>query len=224
MKSSIRKVLVILVAGIACGAQGGTINSGSFSLSNSGITGIASANVFGDNFSANLIDTDVGPFGFNEFAPFQLPVPSFTFGGTGGTFGGLSGVVYNGVLYPAPPYVQPTPGMPFALLSLTQKLETPRPIITGPGTYDVGLFSVSLNFVLFDSSHTIFHSETDTGFATGSITYTASGSNNGFLRSNGIQATIIPEPSTWSCLAFAASCLGGFAGLRLRRQSPEHRL
>jgi len=41
-----------------------------------------------------------------------------------------------------------------------------------------------LNFSLFGASCTVLHSETDTGFATGSITYTPSGPDNTFVTSN----------------------------------------
>jgi hypothetical protein len=55
-------------------------------------------------------------------------------------------------------------------VAFTEVLISPKPIVTGPGTYSPDLFSVTLNFSLFDASCTVLHSETDTGFATGSIT------------------------------------------------------
>ena len=215
MKKLTRGALVILAAGIACSAHGGIITSGSFSLSTvSSHQGIFSAAVSGDNFAATLISTDA-MISFNGFPPIQLSL-----GGTSGIFWGgefgSSGVLYNGVFYSAPPFVQPLPGVPFALASFNVKLISPAPVITGPGTYNLN-FSARLDFRLFDASHTLFHSETDTGLATGSITYTAFPGST-FLIAREIDATIVPEPSTWYCVAFAACCLGVFAGLRLRHQ------
>ena len=214
MKRLIRGVLVILVAGFASNAQGGTITSGSFSLSGS----TASATVSGENFTATVIDDDTGFFNFNGFPPFEPPIPGFTWGGIHG------GVLYNGFFYSVPPFVGPSPGVPFALASFTEHLISSPPLVTGPGTYSLDLFSVTLSFSLFDSSHTMFHSETDSGFATGSINYTADVPGNTFVFGHGVVATIVPEPSTWSCVAFAACCLGAFAGIgRLRRSLPAHR-
>ncbi len=208
-----RGVLIILVAGLACSTQGGIITSGSFSLS--GPT--ASATVSGENFAATVIDSDVGPFSFNGFPPFQLPLPGILWGGACCS----SGVLYNGIFYSSPAS-GPLPGVPFALVGFSENLLSSRPIVTGPGTYSLDLFSVTFSFMLFDSSHTLFYSETDTGFATGSINYTAFGPDTTFVVGHGVEATIIPEPSTWSCIAFAACCLGAFAGIRLRRQLPGH--
>lgn len=204
MKRFVRGVLVILVAGFECSAQGGAITSGSFSLSGS----TASATVSGENFAATVIDTDSGLFMFNGFPPFQPAIPGLTWGGLDG------GVLYNGFLYSSPSFIGPSPGVPFALASFTEHLISSPPIVTGPGTYSLGLFSVTLNFSLFDSSHTMFHSETDTGFATGSINYTADIPGSVYVFGHGVEATIIPEPSTLSYIAFAACCLGAFAGIR----------
>ncbi len=204
MKRFVRGVLVILVAGFACSVQGGTITSGSFSLS--ALT--PSATVSGDNFAATVTGTDINLFMFNGFPPFQPPIPRFTIGG------GAGGVLYNGFFYSSPTFNGPSPGVPYAFVGVTEQLISSPPIVTGPGTYSLDLFSVTLNFSLFDSSHTMFHSETDTGFATGSINYTADVPGNTYVFGHGVEATIIPEPSTWSYFAFAACCLGAFAGIR----------
>jgi hypothetical protein len=215
MKMFIRGALVILVAGFAGSMQGGIITSGSFFLSSLPSTsqGTLSATVSGDNFAATVIDTQA-QISFGGFPPLQL----FLGGSSGITWGGefgSSGVLYNGVFYSAPPFIMPLPGMPFALAPFNATLISPPPIITGPGTYNLD-FSVTLRFQLYDSSHTLFHTETDTGFANGSITYTAVPGSS-FVNAHEIDATIIPEPSTWSCIAFAGCFLGAF---KLRRQLP----
>ena len=205
MKRCIRGVLVILVAGLARSTQGGTITSGSFSLS--GFT--ASATVSGDNFTATVIDDNSGFFTFNGSPPFQPTIPVLTWADL------LGGVLYNGVFYSAPPFGPgPIAGVPYSGATFTEHLISSPPIVTGPGTYSVGLFSVTLTFYLYDSSHTLFHTETDTGFATGSINYTADVPGNTFVFGHSVEATIVPEPSTWSYIAFAACCLGAFAGIR----------
>jgi len=210
-RATLRGIIVLMLAGFASITQGGIITSGSFSLS--GFT--ASATVSGDNFAATVVSTE-GGFNFSGFPPFQ-PHPGVSWIGEFGS----SGVLYNGVFYPVPPSVPPSPGVPFALASFSEKTISTPPIVAGPGTYNL-LFSVELNFQLFDASHAMFHTETDTGFAAGSITYTACCTDNTFLVWHGLEATIIPEPSTWSCIAFAACCLGAFAGIRLRHQLPGH--
>ena len=210
-----RGVLVILVAGLACSTQGGIITSGSFTVND---PGSASGTFSGENFAATVFDSNGSPLLLNRVPPFQAPIPgAITWPGDS-----RSSVLYNGFLYSVPLIDGPSPGMPFALVSFTEDLISSRPIVTGPGTYNLDLFSVTLSFTLFDSSHTMFHSETDTGFATGSITY-AFGSDTTLLVTRGFDATIIPEPSTGSCMAFAACFLGAFAGIRLRRQLPGHR-
>jgi len=215
-----RGVLVILVAGLACSTQGGTITSGSFSLNT---PGSASGTFSGENFAATVFDnSDVDPLGLSSrsFPPFQAPIPNAI------TWPGdyRSSVLYNGFLYSVPFPLDPPQGKPFATVSFTEDLISPRPIVTGPGTYSLDLFSVTLSFTLVDASHTIFYRETDTGFATGSITYTG---DTTFVSTRGFEATIIPEPipepSTWSSMAMAACFLGAFAGIRLRRQLPGHR-
>ena len=216
METSMRGVLAILAAGFACSAQGGTITSGSFSISAlpSSSQATWSATVSGETFAATIIHMNA-VIGFSGLPPFQLSLG----GPVGISWGGdssTSGVLYNGVFYGAPPFAGPKQGMPFSFTFFNATLISPPPIITGPGTYSL-LFSVTLQISLFDSCCTSFHSETDTGFATGSVTYTPIG-NLGYVTSNGIEATIIPEPSTWSCIAFGACCLGAFAGISFRRQ------
>jgi hypothetical protein len=189
-----------------------------------GSSGLRSATVSGETFTATVIDTDFGPIILGHTPPFQAPpiVPEFTWIGEQ-----PSGVLYNGLFYSVPLIEGPFPGMPFSRVSFTESLISPKPTVTGPGTYSLDLFAVTLNFSLFDSSHTMFYSETDTGFATGSITYTALVPGNPFLSSSGFDATIIPEPipepSTRSFMALAACFLGAFAKIRLRRQLPGHR-
>jgi len=209
-----RGVLVILLAGLACSTQGGTITSGSFSLSGQN----AFASVSGENFAATVHDADVGPFQYNGFPPFQPLGLEFSWSG----ICCLSGVLYNGMFYQAPTIIGLPLGVPFSFVSFGASLISSPPIITGPGTYDLD-YSVTLSFTLFDSSHTVFYSETDTGFATGSINYTAGGGGTTFVFGHGVQATIVPEPSSWSSIALAACCLGAFAGIRLRHQLPGHR-
>jgi hypothetical protein len=204
MKKLMHGVLVILGAGLACTAQGGTITSGSFHVLNAGLL---SATVSGDNFTATVIDTDGGPFLLGGFPPFQAPpiVPELTWGGDIS-----SGVMYNGVFYRVTDGLCCSQG-PFASVSFTEDLISSKPIVTGPGTYSLDLFAVTLHFSLFeDLSHMVFYSETDTGFATGSITYTALIPGNPFVFSTGFDATIIPEPSSWSFIAIAACLLGAF--------------
>jgi len=217
MKRFMRGVLVIWGAGLAYSAQGGTITSGSFHV---GVVGSGSATVSGENFTATALDTDLGPFIFSGLPPFQAPpiIPGLTWGGLDFP----SGVLYNGVFFPVFDGGG-TPHNPISSVTFTETLISPKPIVTGPGTYSLDLFSVTLTFVLRDSSGTIFHSETDTGFATGSITYTACGPDTAFVCAPSFQATIIPEPSTWSSIASAACCLGALAGIRLRRQLPGRR-
>jgi hypothetical protein len=197
----------MLVAGLACSAQGGIITSGGFHV---GSSGSESATVSGDNFTATVISTDGTGLVLGTFPPFLASVPGFPWGGEPG-----SGVLYNGFLYSVPAFEGPSPGVPFASVSFSENLISPKPIVTGPGTYSLDLFAVELHFTLFDSSHTMFHSETDTGFASGSITYTTNFPGSTYLSANGFQATIIPEPipepSTWSLIALAACCLGAFA-------------
>jgi hypothetical protein len=204
-----RGVLVILGAGLASSTQGGTITSGSFHVGSFGVQGSESATVSGENFTATVISTDGSGLILGNFPPFQASIPGFPWGGEPG-----SGVLYNGFFYSVPPVDGPLSGVPFATDSFTENLISPGPIVTGPGTYSLDLFSVTLHFSLFDSSHTMFYSETDTGFATGSITYTGNAINT-FVNSHSFQATIIPEPipepSTWSLIALAACCLGAFA-------------
>jgi len=160
MKKLTRGALVILAAGIACSAHGGIITSGSFSLSTvSSHQGIFSAAVSGDNFAATLISTDAMIL-LSGFPPIQLSLNGTSGITWGGEFGS-SGVLYNGVFYSPPPFVQPLPGVPFASNSFNVKLISPA-LITGPGTYNLN-FSVRLDFELFDESHTPFYSETDTG-------------------------------------------------------------
>ncbi len=217
MKMFIRGVLVILVAGLACSAQGGTIASGGFCFLG---CCIGTATVSGDNFTATVIDDNLGFFNFNGLPPFQPTIPALTWSGF------LGGVLYNGIFYSVPAIGPgPVEGVPYAFASFTEQLISPPPLVTGPGTYSPGLFSVTLNFSLFDSSHTMFHSETDTGLAVGSINYTADTPGNPFLYTHAVGATIVPEPSTGSCVAFAACCLGAFAGFRrFRRPLPAPRL
>jgi hypothetical protein len=174
------------------------------------VQGKESATVSGENFTATVINTDGGALLLGNFPPFQASVPGFNWTGEQ-----PSGVLYNGFFYSVAPFEEPSPpGVPFAQDSFTEKLISPGPIVTGPGTYSLDLFAVTLHFSLFDSSHTMFYSETDTGFATGSITYTGNAINT-FVNSHSFQATIIPEPipepSTWSLIALAACCLGAFA-------------
>jgi hypothetical protein len=195
----------MLGAGLASSTQGGTITSGSFQASSISVYGKESATVSGENFTATVINTDGGALLLGWYPPFQASVPGFNWSGEQ-----PSGVLYNGFFYSVPPFEGPSPGVPFANDSFTEKMISPGPIVTGPGTYSLDLFSVTLHFSLFDSSHTMFYSETDTGFATGSITYTGNAINT-FVSSHSFQATIIPEPSTWSLIALAACCLGAFA-------------
>ena len=205
MKRFIRGVLVMLVAGLACSAQGGIITSGGFHV---GSSGSESATVSGDNFTATVISTDGTGLVLGTFPPFLASVPGFPWGGEPG-----SGVLYNGFLYSVTDGFCCSQG-PFASVGFSEKLISPKPIVTGPGIYSLDLFSVTLNFTLRDSSGTLLHSETDTGFASGSITYTAHPGST-YLFADGFQATIIPEPipepSTWSLIALAACCLGAFA-------------
>ena len=204
-----RGILVILGAGLACSAQGGTITSGSFFVS---AAGLLSATVSGEDFTAKVADVG-GPFLFSNLFPFQnFQAQFFALSWGGAEFN--SGVLFNGFFYPVPSL--PVPSGPFAGIFFTETPISPRPIVTGPGTYNLDLFSVQLDFTLRDSSGTLLHSETDTGFATGSITYRPS-DTPGFLHADGFTATIIPEPSTWSCIAFAACCLAGLKRIRLDR-------
>ncbi|HEV8414084.1 MAG TPA: hypothetical protein VGQ49_10850 [Bryobacteraceae bacterium] len=213
MKRFVRAVLVLSAAGLACSAQGGTITSGSFHV---GLPTAVSANVSDENFTAQVTDTDAGPFIFSNFPPFQpFPAQFYALTWVGVGFG--SGVLYNGVFYPVFDGGC-CPQGPIAGVTFTENPISPLPIVTGPGTY-LDLFSVTLSFTLRDSSGTILHSETDTGFATGSITYTP-GDIPGFLHADGFSAIIIPEPSSWSFITFGACFLGAFAGIRLRRQLP----
>jgi hypothetical protein len=208
MKKFMRGVLFMLGAGLASSTQGGTITSGSFHASSFGVQGSVSATVSGENFTAQVTDTDAGPFIFNNFPPFQASAPTLSWAGDLN-----SGVLYNGVFYSVTDGFCCSQG-PFASVGFSETLISPKPIVTGPGTYSLDLFSVTLNFTLRDSSGTLLHSETDTGFASGSITYTAHPGST-YLFADGFQATIIPEPipepSTWSLIAFAACCLGAFA-------------
>jgi len=212
MKRFMRGVLVIWGAGLAYSAQGGTITSGSFFV---GRIGNASATVSGENFTATVVNTDLGGFPASGLPPFQAPpiIPEFTWGGEP-----PSGVLYNGIFYPA---IFDVPSGPWAGLSFTENLISPGPTITGPGTYSLDLFAVTLNFTLFDPSGTILHHETDTGFATGSVTYTACGPDTPYVCSPGFQGTIIPEPipepSTWSLIALAACFRGAYAVARHAR-------
>jgi hypothetical protein len=219
MKMLMRGVLIMFVAGLACSAQGGIITSGGFYFA---VPSLLSATVSGDNFTATVRANDAGPYIIGFTPPFAAPPFNSDFSWSGQP---SSGVLYNGVFYPV------NDGIcfhcAFSFVNFTENLISPKPIVTGPGTYSLDLFSVSLHFSLFDSSNTMFYSETDTGFATGSITYFTLFPNNPFVNSLGFDATIIPEPipepSTWSFMAFAACCLGAFAGIRLRRQAPGHR-
>jgi len=217
MKRFTRGVLVIWGAGLACSAQGGTITSGSFHVGSFGVQGSESATVSGENFTATVISTDGGGLILGHFPPFQASVPGFPWFGEP-----PSGVLYNGIFYPVFDGGG-TPHNPISSVTFTENLISPKPIVTGPGTYSLDLFAVTLSFTLRDSSGTILHSETDTGFASGSITYTTNFPGSTYLSADGFQATIIPEPSTWSYIAFAACCLGAFAGIRLRRQLPGRR-
>jgi hypothetical protein len=213
MKRFMRGVLVILGAGLASSTQGGIITSGSFHV---GSSGFESATVSGENFTATVISTDGGPWYLGGLPPFQAPpIIPLTWPGEP-----PSGVLYNGSFYSAPGLDLPPSG-PWAALSFTENLISPKPIVTGPGTYSLDLFSVTLDFTLRDPSGTILHSETDTGFATGSITYTGNATTT-FVNSLGFDATIIPEPipepSTWSLIALAACFRGAFAAIRLRER------
>jgi hypothetical protein len=207
MKRFTRGVLVVLGAGLASSTQGGTITSGSFHV---GSSGFESATVSGENFTATVISTDGVLRILGGLPPFQAPpiIPELTWIGEP-----LSGVLYNGIFYPAISGFE-VPSGPWTALSFTENLISPKPIVTGPGTYSLDLFSVTLDFTLRDPSGTILHSETDTGFATGSITYTGN-ANTTFVNSLGFDATIlpepIPEPSTWSLIALAACFRGAFA-------------
>jgi len=202
-----RGLTVLMFAGIASITQGGTITAGQFSF----CCGQATATVSGENFTATVQDRNAGDFVDVGLAPFQAHIPAFSWG----TFmGGLpSGVTYNGIFYAVPGPFGPTPGQPYAGPTFSQALTSPV-TITGPGTYLL-TFAVSLDFHLFDSSGVMFYSEHDTGVAVGTIDYRAGVDTNFLFSSHTLQATIVPEPSTLSYIAFAVCCLG--AALRKTR-------
>jgi len=204
---ALRGLIVLMLAGFASITQGGTITAGQFFF----CCGLATATVSGENFAATVQDGNAGDFIDIGVAPFQARIPAFSWG----TFlgGPPSGVTYNGIFYGVPGPFGPTPGQPFAGAIFSQALTSPV-TITGPGTYPL-TFAVSLDFHLFDSSGVLFYSEHDTGVAVGTIEYFASvGFPNLLFAAHTLQATIVPEPSTLSCTAFAVCCLG--AALRRR--------
>jgi hypothetical protein len=157
--------------------------------------------------AATVTDSDVGPFIFNGFPPFMLTPSGFAWGGEGGSF-----VDYNGFGYG----VSVFPGVPFASVQFSEFPVGPAPTITGPGFYPM-TFSPVLELSLFDSSHQLFHSESDTAFATGGITYTDSGiPGNTYVFGGPLQGSI-PEPSTRSYILLAGFCLGIFARFKAFR-------
>ena len=210
---AMRGIIVLMLAGFASITQGGTITAGQFFF----CCGLATATVSGQNFTATVQDGNSGDFIDAGLAPFQAHIPAVNWGPFLG--GPPSGVTYNGIFYGVPGPFGPTPGQPFAFDSFAEA-PTSLPTITGPGTYPV-TYSVSLDFTLFDSSGTMFYSEHDTGVAVGTIDYHGGGNTNLLFSSNTFQATIVPEPSTLSCVAFAVCCLG--AALRKTRIGPRER-
>jgi hypothetical protein len=195
--------------------HGGTLTSGSFTLSTFLGNSSAIATVSGDNFTARVVDLDAGPpFMFSGFPPLGVGPTSFSWVGGGGPSGGGSFVDYDGIDYSAPFFCcGPLPGLPFANVQFTELLIGTPPTITGPGFYPM-TFSLELDFSLFDSSHQLVLTETDTAFATGGITYIASGLPvNNFVSGGPLQGSI-PEPSTLSYYLLAGFCLALFARIR----------
>ncbi len=86
----------LFLSGIAATLSGGTLTSGSFTLfPSAGMT--ATATVSGDNFTATVTDSDVGPFIFNGFPPFTLTPSGFAWDGEGGSFVDYNGFGYGGI-------------------------------------------------------------------------------------------------------------------------------
>jgi len=203
------KVTILGLLGCAIAAKGAAITGGSFSFLYGMQFGTPSAFVFGSNFSATIVDPDTGPGGPSGFPPFQLSVPAFSWGGE--TLS--SQVTYNGVVYEADGQAFPPPGLPFATVSFSQSLTSPAPLITAPGSYDLA-FAIALSFNLFDSSHHLFYSETDTGTAIGSISFHSGwgpdgpppGQSDFFFTDHGVSANVVPEPSSISYI-LGALCL-----------------
>lgn len=205
-----RKLLVagLYLSSFVAMVQGGTLTSGSFTLTPLTLgSSEAIATLSGDNFTAVVAAPDVGPFDFNGFAPFAGGPTSYYWEGVGGDFGGESFVDYNGVDYGVPSFCcGPLPGAPYAYVQFTELLIGPAPTITGPGFYPM-TFSLELDFSLFDSSHQLVLTETDTAFAFGGITYTGSGiPGNTYVFGGPLQGSI-PEPSTLSYYLLAGFCL-----------------
>ena len=217
---AMRGLIVLMLAGFASITQGGTITSGQFVF----CCGQATATVSGQNFTATIQDGNAGDFVDFGLPPFQAHIPALSWGPFLG--GPPSGVTYNGIFYGVPGPLGPAPGQSYAS-DFFAETPTSLPTITGPGTYTV-TFSVSLDFALFDYSHTMFYSEHDTGVAVGTIDYNAGVGTNLLLSSHTLQGTVVPEPSTLSCIAFAVCCLGAALrktriGLRSEVYRSDHR-
>ena len=197
--------------------HGGTLTSGSFALS----VGLfenseASATVSGDNFTAVVIEPDVGPFDFNGFPPFTVGPTGFSWDGADN----FSFVDYNGIRYDAGFLLRPISRSTLRTCSATALKIGPAPTITGPGFYPM-LFSVELDFWLYSTPPISFFLPRPIRlFAAGGITYTSSGiPGNSFVYGGPLQGSI-PEPSTLSYYLLAGFCLALFARIRAVRRDP----